>query len=186
VSLAFAVVAPFCVYAIARVLLGSDAAALGLAGVPPILYGAWVAVRRRTPDPIAVLSVIAFSVACVITAATGSEIALKLHEALITFAVGIGLLLGVLAGHPPPIARLARLEHPPARLDTAIGGLVGLFLVLHALAHLVLALTLSTDSYLVISRLVNWGSLVVAGLALSTYLRRLREGGPGRRAGAIH
>jgi hypothetical protein len=53
--------------------------------------------------------------------------------------------------------------------------LIGGFLVLHALLHLTLALTLPTASYLIMSRAINWATIVVGAICLSTYLRRVRE-----------
>ena len=50
--------------------------------------------------------------------------------------------------------------------------MIGGFLVLHALLHVALAVTLSTTSYLVMSRIVNWGTIAVGVLCLSAYLRR--------------
>ena len=53
--------------------------------------------------------------------------------------------------------------------------MIGGFLVLHALLHLALAVSLSTSSYVVASQVVEWGTLAIGALGLSAYLRHLRE-----------
>jgi hypothetical protein len=87
--------------------------------------------------------------------------------------IGVVLLVAVIVRHPLPVGRLLRVP-TATRLDGTLGVLVGGFLVPHGLLHLALALTLSTASYLVISRIVNWGSLAIGLLCLLAYLRRVR------------
>ena len=52
--------------------------------------------------------------------------------------------------------------------------MVGAFLIAHALLHLVLAVSLTASSYLVLSKVVDWGTLAIGGLALAAYIRRVR------------
>lgn len=68
------------------------------------------------------------------------------------------------------------IELMPAlpRNRAALGAMIGGFLVLHALLHLALAVSLSTSSYLVVSRVVDWGTIAVGALALSACVRHLR------------
>jgi hypothetical protein len=54
--------------------------------------------------------------------------------------------------------------------------MIGGFLVLHALLHLALAVSLSTSPYLVARRVIDWGTIALGVVALSTYLRRSRSG----------
>jgi len=53
--------------------------------------------------------------------------------------------------------------------------MVSSFLVLHALLHLALALTLSTGAYLTARRVVSWATLGVGALCLYGFLSRLRR-----------
>jgi hypothetical protein len=167
---------PVVVYALVRPYVSSDTLALGIASAIPILYSLGLAIFRHEFDPIALVSGIGFAVACVVAVLTGgNSLPLKLDEAFITFAVGIVLLVAVVIRRPFPLGRLLRIPDADSRVNSALGAMIGAFLVLHAVLHFVLAVSLSTGSYLVLSRVVNWGTLVVGGLLLSLYVRRLRE-----------
>jgi intracellular septation protein A len=172
---AVVLVAPLVVYLLLRPYVASDAIALVLAGAIPSGYCLGLAVVKHRVDPLALISALGFVAACLVTVlANGNPLPLKLHEAVITFAVGIVLLAGVLIRRPLPVARLLRVVDAPNGLDRNLSLMIGAFLVLHALAHLVLALSLPTSTYLVASRVVNWGSLAIGGVGLSAYLRRFR------------
>jgi hypothetical protein len=166
---------PLAAYALARPLVSSDTPALAIAAAVPILYSIVLALLRRRMELFAVLSAVGFSLACLISVLTGdSSLPLKLHEALITFTVGLGLLIAVLIRRPLPVARLLRVRSPDPQLDSSLGALIGGFLVLHALLHLALAVSLSTGAYLIAGRAINVGTIAVGALALSAYLRRTR------------
>ncbi len=176
--------APLAVYALARPIVKPDALALGIAGTIPVIYSVALAVVSRRIDPLALVTAIGFALACAVSVATGgSSLALKLHEAAITFTVGLVVLGAVLIGRPFPLAVPLRIPSPTKAIDGSLGVIVGAFLMLHALLHLVLAVSLSTGSYLAASRLVNWGTLAVGIAALSMSGRRLRARVPGWRQG---
>ena len=84
------------------------------------------------------------------------------------------MVVAVVLGRPLPAGRVLRVRPTTKAIDSALGAMIGGFLVLHALLHLVVAVSLSTSSYLVASRVVNWGTIAVGALALSAYVRRLR------------
>lgn len=172
---ALVMAAPLVVYALARPLVGSDAVALGIGGAIPVVYSIALAASRRRVDPIALLSAVGFSLACFASVLTGgSSLPLKLHEAAITFAVGLVMLVAVLIGRPLALARALRTPAPTKAGEGALGTMIGGFLILHALLHLALAVALPTGSYVIASRVVNGGTLVLGVLALSAYVHRLR------------
>jgi hypothetical protein len=166
-------VAPVAVFAIVRPLVGSDALALAIAGAPPLLYALAVAVVGHRLDPVAAVSALSFAVACVVSAlADGSSLPLKVHGAAITCGLGTVLLTAAAIGRPIPLGRLLNLGDP-APASTGRGtAILGALLVVHALVHVALAVELSTSSYLVVSRIVNWASLALAVVALSAYRAR--------------
>jgi len=167
--------APVLAYGLVRPAVGSDALALGIAGAIPVAYSIVLAVVRRRIDPIALLTAIGFSLACVASVlAGGSSLPLKLHEAAITFGIGLVMLVAVLIGRPLPAGRVLRVPSATRAIDGPLGAAIGGFLMLHALLHLTLAVSLSTGSYVVVSRVVDWGTLAIGALALSAYVRRLR------------
>ena len=165
---------PIVVYALLRPDVSSDAVALGIAGAIPVLYGIVVALVRRRIELFALVSGIGFSVAAVVSVlADGSSLPLKLDEAVITFAIGLVLLVAALIRRPLPIRPLLRMPLGDDQIDGPLGVAVGGFLVLHALVHVALAVELSTSSYLVLSRVVNWGTIVLGVLGLAAYRRHL-------------
>ena len=109
---------PLIVYAVATQFVRSSALALGIAGGVAVAYSIVLAVAQRRIDPIALLSAIAFSLACVVSVlAGGSSLPLKLQEAAITFSLGLLMLIAVL------VDRLAsgRLGHARGRGPGAFG-----------------------------------------------------------------
>jgi hypothetical protein len=167
--------APVVAYGVVRPLVGSDALALGVAGAIPVIYSIVLAAVTRRIDPVALLTAIGFSLACVATVlAGGSSLPLKLHEAAITFAIGLIMLVAVLIGRPLPVTRVVRVPSPTRAVESALGALIGGFLVLHALLHLVLAVSLSTGSYLVAGRIIDVGTLAIGLVGLHAFVRRLR------------
>ncbi len=169
--------APLAAYALVRPVVSSDAVGLAIAAAVPIVYSIALGLVRRRIDLLAGLSAVGFSFACLISLLTGgSSLPLKLHEALIAFGIGLVLLIAVLFGRPLPIARLLRVPVPDRQLDGALGAVVGGFLVLHALLHFALAVSLSTSSYLLAGRIIDWGTIALGVLGLSAFLRRMRTG----------
>jgi hypothetical protein len=168
-------VSPVVVYALVRPLVSSDALGLAIAAAIPILYSIVLGFARRRVDPIAGLSAIGFSLACLISVLTGgSSLPLKLHEAVITFGIGLVLVAAVLIRRPIPVARLLRVPSPDRQLDGSLGAIIGSFLILHALLHFALAVSLSTRSYLIAGRIINWSTIALGVLGLSAYVRRTR------------
>lgn len=159
-----------------RPLLPSDAAALAIAGALPASYTIALMMVRRHVDLWAALTSVGFAIACLASLLTdGSTLPLKLHEAVITFVVGVLLLCASLARRPLPLGQVLKVTHSDRSLDTALSVMIGSFLVLHALLHVVLAVTLSTDSYLTIGRIVDLATIGAGVACLHGYLRRLRH-----------
>jgi intracellular septation protein A len=159
-------------YFAARPFTNSDTVALALAGALPLAYQVLVGVVSRRVDRWAVLSGISFVLACVVSAlAGGSALPLKLPEAAVTFVLGLVLLVAALIRRPIPLGRLLKA---PAADDATLGVLAGVFLILHALLHLALAIALPTSTYVVAGRLISWGTLAVGATVLWIYLRRIR------------
>jgi hypothetical protein len=166
---------PAAAYFVVRPAVDSDAVALAVAGALPLAYQLMLILIARRVDPWALVSGLGLVLACAISALTGgSSLPLKLHEAAITFLAGVGLLAAALLHRPAPLGKLLRVPDADRRLDASLSVLVGGFLVLHALLHLVLALLLPTSTYVVAGKIVNWATIAVGAAALWTYLRRLR------------
>jgi len=110
---------PLVAYALVRPHVSSDAIGLAIAALIPALYGIVVAIRERRIDVLTLLSAIGLSVACLISALDGgASLPLKLHEAAITGAIGLLLIVAVLIGRPIPLGQLYRV--PSAGKRTAV------------------------------------------------------------------
>ena len=167
-------VGPLVVYAVVRPLVSSSTLALGIAGAIPVLYSIVLAVVRRRIDLFALISGVGLSVACLVSALTGgSSLPLKVDEAVITFGIGLVLLIAALIRRPIPIAKLLRVPTPTKQTDGPLGVAVGGFLILHALIHIALAVSLSTSSYVGASRVVDWGTIALGVLGLAAYRRHV-------------
>jgi hypothetical protein len=170
---------PVLVYAAVRPLVSSDALGLAIAGGVPTLYSLALALVRRQADPVALVSAVGFGVACAVSLLSGgSSLPMKLQEAPITFGVGSVMLVAVLIRRPFPVGRVLRIPSASKRIDSSLGAVIGVFLMLHALVHVALAVALSTSAYLVTSRILDTGTLVAGLVGLNVYVRRVRASLP--------
>lgn len=175
---------PTVAYFAVRPWVGSDAAGLAIAGAIPAAYAIVAALARRRAELWAAATALGFALGCLASLlAGGSSLPLKLHEAAVTFLLGVVLLGAALARHPLPVGRMLKVPGAGRAVDASLSVMAGGFLVLHALLHLALALTLSTTAYLTAGRAVSWATLAVGGLCLYGYLRRLRKEQPGNQTG---
>jgi hypothetical protein len=166
---------PVVVFALIRPYLASEALSLGIAGSIPVLYALFIAFTETRVDPLAFLSAAGFVLACGLSAATGGgSLPLKLHEAFITGGIGLVLITAAALGRPLPLAHRLKITNETPQMDGVLSAIMGLFLLLHALLHLVLAVSLPTRDYLVVSRAVSWGTIGLGVLALSIFVRHAR------------
>jgi hypothetical protein len=93
--------APVIAYAVVRPLVNSDALGLAIAGAIPLIYAIGRALSRHRIDTVAIVVSIGYALGCITSLLTvGSSLPLKLHEAAITFAIGLVLLMAVLIRRP--------------------------------------------------------------------------------------
>jgi hypothetical protein len=164
------------VYFAVRPAVGSDTAGLAIAGAVPAAYMIVAALVRRQVELWAAATAVSYAFGCLASLlAAGSSLPLKLHEAAVTFLLGVVLLGAALVRRPLPVSRVLKVPGAGRDVDAALSVMAGGFLVLHALLHLALALTLSTAAYLITGRAVSWATLAVGALCLYGYLRRLRR-----------
>jgi hypothetical protein len=175
-SLVASFVIPVAVYFLLRPHVGSDAIALAIGGALP---AAWTAARLawyRRLDPIGVIAVLSFGVELLVTVLSGGNaLALKLHEAPLTGAVGFACLVSVAVRRPllPTVLKLfGRSGQATIRRAAAATVVVGATFLTDAVTRVVLAVTLPTSTFLVVSREVSWAILGV-GLVLLWRIRRL-------------
>lgn len=170
-------VLPLVGYALLRPHVGSDAVALAAVSVFPVID---IAVERRRHgrfEPIGVIALIGLTLGLVSALLLhGDATLLKVRESMFTGVFGL-ICLGTLAARRPAMWYLARsfstagdpekvaefdgiweLPGVPARFRF-ITALWGVALVAEAIVRTVLAVTVSTERFLAISPVLNWGVL---------------------------
>jgi hypothetical protein len=170
-------VVPFAVYFLVRPHVGSDAIALAIGGAIPT---AWTLIRllwQRRLDPIGVLAVLGFGVELLVAVLTrGNAFALKLQEAPLTGMFGLACLVSVAIRRPllPTVLRFMGLERAAMMRQASLVTLViGATLFIDALVRVVLAATLATNTFVAVSREVNWAILA---LGIFVLVQRRRFG----------
>jgi FtsH-binding integral membrane protein len=181
---------PLVVYALVRSRVGSDLTALAIAMAVPVAVTLGGFAVRRKLDPVGAVAVVAFGIALLVFALSGGNaVVLKLQEAVVTGPLGVICLVSVAIGKPVHLlvfkllarrdpARAARLDGAGRqRAATVVTTVLGTTLVLHALVLLFLALSLSTGTYLAVSRPVGLAVLAAGVIVLMWYRRRLERVG---------
>jgi hypothetical protein len=179
-NLIVAGVFPVVGYALLRPHVSSDAVALAMVLVFPVAEITVERARRGRFEPIGVIALVGITLGLIgALAFNGDATLLKVRESIITGVFGVICLVSLLAsrpamfymgrafatgGDPQRVAEFNEVWELPTvprrfRMVTAVWG-VGL--VAEAVFRLVLALSISTQSFLVISQIVNW--TVLGGL----------------------
>jgi hypothetical protein len=171
-------------YTLIRPHVGSDTTALAIAGAVPIVWTVAFLVVRRRFDPIGAFAVVGFCVALLVSVLTGgSSLPLKLHgDFLLTAAIGSAFLVSVIVRRPLlPVALrfLGRNGSLNGRSLSTVTTFIGATLLIAAIAHVILAVTLPTSTYLVVSRPVTWIIYGTGVVVLLLYRRRGQAHGRG-------
>jgi len=176
-NLIVAGVFPVVGYAVLRPHVSSDAIALAIVLVFPVLEIIVERARRGRFDPIGIIAMIGISLGLIgAIAFNGDATLLKVRESMLTGVFGIVCLASLAAprpamfymgrlfatgGDPDQVAEFNEIWELPTvprrfRIVTLVWG-VGL--VGEAAFRTVLALTIPTQTFLIVSQIVNWGVL---------------------------
>lgn len=185
-------IVPLLVYLLLRRYIANDVTALAISMAIPIVRTVGLWVWRRRVDWIAVLAILGFAVALLISYLSGgSVLALELRGAVLAAAFGLVFLVSVVirkpviivllrvlkVGIPELSSSLDRVSSDPTTHQrfTTVTAAIGVTLLGKAVADLILALTLPTTTFLATSRIVNW---IIAGSGLVfIWWTRQRVGG---------
>jgi FtsH-binding integral membrane protein len=178
-SLVISFVVPLLSYDLIRPHVSSSAMALALAGAIPVAYTLAILVARRRLNPVGMVGAVSFGIGVLVSwASGGSPLALELQDPVLTGAIGIAFLASVAIGRPlhPTILRMlgrgnsryadiaSRAERRTSMVITTI---LGLTLIAHAVAIIVLALTQPTSAFVALQHPVG---LPILGLGLAGVL----------------
>ncbi len=181
------VAAPVIAYIALDHALHNELFALAIVELIPVFWALAYGFSKRRLDPIALIALIVLLVALAVAIADGGSVMpLKLRRGLVTGTLGIACLVSVIGRRPllpvaigfverawPSSARLARVAHIYAGGERAavLTLIVGVTLLLDAVAQVSLALTVSTAVFLVAAKLARTG-ILVAGAAACWYTAR--------------
>jgi hypothetical protein len=181
-SIALNLLVPLLAYVLLKPHM-TDLVALAISSALPLVFTVVEFLWHKRIDPIGVIAIVGYVVVLTISLLSGgSPLVLKLNETVITGPVGL-LFLGSLAVGKPLhlvihqiIARRKGVEvsERTRRGSVVITGVIGAMLTIHALVTLFLALSLSTGSFLALSRPVGWSIIGVGAAAILWYRRRLQ------------
>jgi hypothetical protein len=179
-NLLVAGVLPVVGYALLRPHVSSDAIALAIVLIFPVVEIVVERVRRGRFDPIGMIALVGISLGLIgAIAFNGDATLLKVRESLLTGVFGVVCLLSLAAPRPAMfyMGRLFATGGDPAQIEEFNGvwdlptvprrfrivTLVwGVGLVGEAVFRTVLALSIPTQTFLIVSQIVNW--VVLGGL----------------------
>jgi hypothetical protein len=184
-AIAINAILPVVLYTLIRPGVANDATALAISGFVPVMRVIFMWLWRRHVDWIGVLSIVGFAFALAVSAfSNGNSLLLKVHEQLLTGAIGVVFMISALIKKPLLVTILTALRgnqfetsNNPAlfkRMTVITGGL-GFVLLANAVIHVILALSLSTSAYLAASRVVTW-IVLGSGIALLWWMRQSMAG----------
>lgn len=179
---------PVAAYIVLDHVLHNELLALAIVELIPVVWALGYGLARGRLDPIALAAAIVLLAALIVSIADGgSAMPLKLRRGLVTGTLGIACLASVIGGRPllpyairlveyawPRSARLARAVRPytvgaSAAVLTVI---VGVTLLIDAVAQVTLALTVSTAVFLVAAKLARTAIFVTGVGACWWYASR--------------
>jgi hypothetical protein len=182
------IVVPVAAYVVLRHALHSETLALAITETIPVAWVLAIGFSKRRVDPIALVAAIVLGVALVVSVAMGgSALPLKLRCAVVTGSLGIACMASLAVRRPllpAAIAVLARAWPRSRRLTGFLGdgparqraftltAIIGITLLGDAAAQVTLALSVSTTTFVGISRLART-AIFALGLGLcGVYVRR--------------
>ncbi len=187
-------VVPLAVYYLVRHRVGGDAPALAIAGIPAALWVLLVWCRRRTLDPIGLLTMVSFAVGLTVSFALGgSALVLKVRDSAVTSTFGLFCLASLWVGRRPLMFFVGRAMSaggdplrrglyddlwglPPVRVVfRIITAAWGVGLIAEVAIRVTLALLLPTGPFLAVSPVL--AGTVVGGLfAFTVWFSRWARG----------
>jgi hypothetical protein len=179
-SLVFNIVVPFVAYLLIKPYVDTETTALAIATAFPALFTIGTFIWKKRLDPIGAVALAGYIIAlAIVLLSNGNPFFLKVNDVFVTGPVGVAFLISVAIGRPLHlvihefISRRKGTEVGPRtrRGSATVSLLIGAMLTIHAVVMIFLAVSLSTASFLAISRPVGL-SIIGAGVAAILVYRR--------------
>lgn len=183
-SILLSTIVPVLLYELLRTPLHNSVLALAIGAAVPVVWTLGRFVVTRRVDPIGLIGVFGFGVGLLVAwLSGGNPILLELRDALPSAVIGLAFLVAMAFGKPltAVVVRLAARNNPrpaaagrggqPSKTTIVLNVLIGVVLLVHSAALTVLALSVSLNSYVALSRPVGWG-ILGAGILGLLWLRK--------------
>ena len=179
-------VAPLAAYYLIKSHVSSSALALALSGAIPVVWTLGTLAIRRRLDPVGVISIVLFGLGVLVSwASGGNALAIELQEPVLFGFLGLACLVSVVINRPlhPVILRwlgrndphytdvARRAEHKNSMIIT---GLLGLTLVAHSAALIILAVTQSVSTFVALQHPIGL-PILGAGLGAMYIYRSIMQ-----------
>jgi quinol-cytochrome oxidoreductase complex cytochrome b subunit len=171
--------APVAVYELLGPRLNNDLLTLTISAAIPALITIGTFVIRRKVNVLGLIAVTGFAIGLAVSVFTGgNELAIKLHEPVLTGAIGLILLVSVAIGRPLFLFVYRLLDRSGAprpmsrRRASVLSAWIGVTLLVHGIVITILALTLPTSTFLPLYRPVGLPILLIGIGTLFWYGRR--------------
>ncbi len=174
-------IVPIAAYELISPQVNNDLLALSISAAIPALITLGTFVFRRKVNVIGLIAVAGFAIGLAVSVFTGgNELAIKLHEPVLTGLIGLLFLLSVAFGRPLflVITRLRSRNQPATPTPTTkrranvLSALIGATLLVHAIVVTILAVTLSTGTFLAVYRPIGLPILAIGIGIMYLYGRR--------------
>ncbi|HEY4454099.1 MAG TPA: VC0807 family protein [Pseudonocardiaceae bacterium] len=165
---------PLAAYELISPHLHSDLLALTISAAIPALVTIGTYVFRRRVNVIGLISVVGFAIGLAVSVFTGgNELAIKLHEPVLTGLAGLIFLGSVAIGRPLfLLTQRLRGGTMDKRRASVLSLLIGATLVVHGIVVTILAVTLPTSTFLALSRPIGLPIIAIGIGVMFLYGRR--------------
>ncbi|AYG00066.1 VC0807 family protein [Lactococcus allomyrinae] len=174
---------PIILVALLKMLHFSDASALLLSALIPVIYTLEESIRKHKLDPMGSISVIAFAISLLVAFFShGNGLLIKIFVPSIYLIIGLILIGSFLVKKPFLMKLITKANrtlatrahaHPEwvKRIDTLGTLIFGVILVVHSALQIWLAFNTSTVTYVWGGRLLTLATMVICGLAAFITMR---------------
>lgn len=179
-SLLISIILPIIIYFGLRSYL-MNAYALIVSSAIPIVRAIYVLVKRKKADIFSIISIIGFAVSIVIfKLGNGNLFAIKVYHSIITGAIGLVILISAAIRKPILTTLIQKkmkvyIEHQDNQVllkkMSVYNIIIGLFFLLDSVLHVFMAYLLSTNAYVIFSKIATI-VLVAIVLFFAAYIEK--------------
>lgn len=183
-SLIVNLIVPWILYILLHNIFNNDTTLLAISTSIPVIRTIAIGVWSHKIDWIGIIGVLGFAIALVVsTIFGGSSLPLKLIHPVVFGIIGLSFLISVSLGKPLLIIIFKVLMRGnQERFNSLVGRkkltimstLFGGISLLGAVIHIILALTVSTSTFIIMSRVVSWVTIFALLVSAKLIVQRIK------------